>query len=271
MSASDEVAIDVDAYLARIGYRGHVDPTLATLAGLHLAHATHTPFENLDILLGRPIRLDLEGLQSKLVAGRRGGYCFEHNTLFAAVLRTVGFTVTPLAARVRLGATRVGPRTHMLLRVDIDGLPYLADVGFGGESLLQPLPLALGVEAHDHGRVFRLAADAGLHVLQVCRDESSWHDLYAFTLEPQFPADYEVANYYTSTHPSSIFVRQPFVQLATPAASYLLLGRRLSVRQAGQVTSRDLDDDAELLRVLGETFGLAFPPDTRFPSTAAPP
>ena len=133
--------VDLDAYLARIGYRERLDPTVETLRGLHFAHATQIPFENLDILLGRSIVLDLESLQKKLVERRRGGYCFEQNTLFAAVLESLGFAVTRLAARVRFGATSIRPRSHMLLSVEIDGEPWLADVGFGGEGLLHPVPL----------------------------------------------------------------------------------------------------------------------------------
>ncbi len=130
---------DLDAYLRRIDYGGGIEPTLPSLQALHLAHATHIPFENLDILLGRSIRLDLESLQAKLVAGGRGGYCFEQNTLFAAVLRALGFDVTLLAARVRFGANRVLPRTHMALQVHIDNTDWLADVGFGAAGLLLPI------------------------------------------------------------------------------------------------------------------------------------
>jgi N-hydroxyarylamine O-acetyltransferase len=264
-----EPAIDLEAYLARVEYQGALDPTLEVLEGLHLAHATHIPFENLDILLGRSIRLDLGSLQAKLVGARRGGYCFEQNTLFAAVLRQTGFRVTPLAARVRLGATAISPRTHMLLQVDVSGAAYLADVGFGGECLLRPLPLILARETHDHGRVFRLSEDGLWHVLQL-RHGDTWFDLYAFTLEPQFNVDFEVANHFTATHPSSIFVQHPFVQRTTPEASYRLFDRKYSVRQGEEVTSREIRDDAELLRVLDESFRLHFAPETRFPIPAVP-
>src|SRR5262249_54590872 len=132
---------DLDAYLRRIGYAGERRPTAAVLQQLHLAHATHIPFENLDILLGRPIRLDLEGLQAKLVRGQRGGYCFEHNTLFAAALEQIGFRLTRLGARVRFRVTRLLPRVHMALKVDVEGEAWLADVGFGGEGLLLPVPM----------------------------------------------------------------------------------------------------------------------------------
>jgi N-hydroxyarylamine O-acetyltransferase len=268
MSPTVPPPIDLDAYCARIDFAGPVEPTLATLTGVHLAHATHIPFENLDILLGRPIRLDLESLEAKIVAGGRGGYCFEQNTLFAAVLQRIGFALTPLAARVRLGATRVNPRTHMILHVDVEGTAYLADVGFGGECLLGPLPMALGVETNQYGRVFRLIEGAGPWVLQLRRGES-WDDLYAFTFEPQLPVDFEVANHYTATHPLSIFVKHPYVQLTTPEASYRLFDRKLSVRHGEEVSSRELEDDGELLQVLDQTFGLQFPPQTRFPASRA--
>jgi hypothetical protein len=131
MNVESDVTIDLDAYFTRIGYAGVRRPIMETLRALHLAHATHIPFENLDVLLGRRILLDLESLQTKLVRGRRGGYCFEQNALFAAVLERLGFTVTRLAARVRMGVTRVLPRTHVALAVDVDGGSWLADVGFG--------------------------------------------------------------------------------------------------------------------------------------------
>jgi N-hydroxyarylamine O-acetyltransferase len=254
---------DLDAYLARIGYQGGLAPTLETLEGLHLAHATRVPFENLDILLGRPIRLDLEGLQAKLVRDRRGGYCFEQNTLLAAALGRVGFRVTTLAARVRWGATRVLPRTHMLLTVDLDEVPWLADVGFGGDGLLKPIPLSPGREERQFLWSYRVVSEGALWVLQSRRD-GSWTDLYAFTTEPQYPVDYEMANHFTSTHPSSPFVRGPTVQLPTPDARYIVLRREFLVERGAKVSRRMVEGDEELLRILSETFGLNFPPDSRF-------
>src|SRR4051794_36538903 len=116
---NDAGTLDLDAYLARIAYDGPLDPGLETLRALHDQHASQIPFENLDVQLGRPIRLDLESLQQKIVSRRRGGYCFEQNALFAAVLRQIGFRVTTLSARVRYMATAITPRTHMLLRLDL--------------------------------------------------------------------------------------------------------------------------------------------------------
>jgi N-hydroxyarylamine O-acetyltransferase len=257
-------AFDLDAYRDRIGDRGELTPGLATLERLHLAHATSVPFENLDILLGRPIRLDLEGLQNKLVTGRRGGYCFEQNTLLAAALGRVGFRVSCLAARVRWGAKHVLPRTHMLLKVDLDEGPWLADVGFGGEGLLTPIPLDPGREVRQFHWIYRVVDEGGLWVLQTLR-EGSWFDLYSFTTEPQYAVDYEVANHFTSTHPSSRFLRGPTVQLPTPEARYILRGGEFIIDRGGEVSRRPVEGSEALLRLLSETFGLDFPPGTRFP------
>jgi N-hydroxyarylamine O-acetyltransferase len=262
MSEPTSTPFDLDAYLARIGYTGARRPTREVLEALHLAHGTHIPFENLDIQLGRPIRLDLTSLQAKLVHGRRGGYCFEHNALFAAALEQLGFRVTRLAARVRLGATRPTPRTHMLLRVDVDGGAWLADVGFGSGPLL-PLPLTPGPAVQQYGWRFRLQEDAGLWVLQGLAGDA-WGDLYTFTLEPQVAADYEVANHFTATYPDSHFVRLLIVQRTTPEARYTLRNRELRVERGGQVSTQTLATEDDLLGALAEIFGLVFPPGTRF-------
>ena len=134
--------IDLDAYFARIGWRGATDATYDTLAGLLRAHLRHVPFENLDVLLGRDIALDLAALQDKLVRARRGGYCFEHATLFAAVLEALGFAPVRHAARVVLVAPRGEvPRTHMFLSVPLAEGTFVVDPGFGNIAPGAPLPL----------------------------------------------------------------------------------------------------------------------------------
>lgn len=254
--------LDLEAYLQRIGYTGDVRPSRAVLDALHLAHATHIPFENLDILLGRPVSLDLRDIQAKLVRGRRGGYCFEHNLLFGAVLREAGFPVTPLAARVRYRASQVLPRTHMLLLVEVDGAPCIADVGFGAEGLLLPVPFGGGQEARQFAWTYRVVDEAGVFVLQSRRD-GTWLDLYAFTLEPQHPIDFEMANHFTSTHPGSRFVQTLVVQKLAPDARTNLRNRELVVDRGDTVTSRMLAD-SEIVDALAEIFDLCLPPETRF-------
>jgi N-hydroxyarylamine O-acetyltransferase len=255
--------LDLEAYLSRIGYRGDLEPTLPVLTALHLAHGTHIPFENLDVLLGRPICLDLPSLQAKLVQGRRGGYCFEQNTLFATVLERLGFAVTRLAARVRFGVQRVLPRTHMLLMVEVAGAPYLADVGFGRAGLLGPVPLAAGLTTRQFAWSYRLVREPGGWLLQ-WQQQDTWFDLYAFTLEPAYPIDFEMANHYVSTHPASRFVQTLTVMKPTPTARYGLINRDFMMDRGDKVEMRKITDDAEVLPLLAEVFGLEFAAGTKF-------
>jgi len=254
---------DLAAYLARIGLPAAPPPTAAGLAELHLAHATHIPFENLDVLLGRPIRLDPASLQRKLVADRRGGYCFEQNLLFATALEAVGFRLSRLAARVRYRTTRKLARTHMLLSVETEDGPWMADVGFGGSGPLLPLRLTPGSEQRQFHWTYRLTHDAGTWVLQN-RQPEGWQDFYAFTAEPQELVDYEVANHYVSTHPDSPFTRTLAAQRPTPEARYILRNRELTVERAGGSETRTITDE-ELPRVLAELFGLTLPPGVTVP------
>ena len=253
---------DLDAYLERVDYRGPRDSSIETLHGLHLAHATSVPFENLDILLGRDIRLDLESLQRKLITERRGGYCFEQNLLLATALETLGFAVTLLSARVRYGATVVRPRTHMLLLITFADSQWIADVGFGGEGLLEPVRLALDGESRQFQWTYRLVEEGRYYVLQTRRADA-WLDMYAFTLEPNERVDYEVANHYTSTHPTSPFRLAPTVQRPSPEVRYILRGRELITDTGDSVTTRTVSD-GDLLDVLRETFGLDLPDGTTF-------
>jgi N-hydroxyarylamine O-acetyltransferase len=263
MSEGESEQLDLPAYLRRIEYAGERDASRAVLEALHQAHVTHIPFENLDILLGRAIALDLDSLQAKLVAGRRGGYCFEQNLLFAAVLRAFGFTVTQLAARVRLGSDALRPRTHMTLQVEVDGGRWLADVGFGAAGPLLPVPLGGGEASRQNAWSFRIVDEAGQSLLQSSRG-ASWEDLYVFSHEPQHRVDYELASHYTSTHPSSKFTQVATAQRIAPDMRFTLRDRDYSEERGAEMMRRTLADDDEVLDVLAETFGLKFPPGTRF-------
>jgi N-hydroxyarylamine O-acetyltransferase len=255
--------LDLPAYLLRIGYSGPAAPTLEVLTALHQAHVAAVPFENLDILLGRPIALDLPHLQAKLVGARRGGYCFEQNTLFAAALERVGFHVTALAARVREGP-RVLPRNHMLLLVHLPEGPWVADVGFGGDGLLRPQPLTPGAETRVEDAGWRFhTEEGGLWVLEG-NTGAGWEDLYAFTLEPQLPVDFEVANWYMSTYPRSPFVQSLTAQRSEPGRRTVLTNRELVRRGGGKKEASPIRDPEHLLEVLDGAFGLPFPPGTRF-------
>ncbi|MGV9908937.1 arylamine N-acetyltransferase family protein [Streptomyces tendae] len=264
---------DLGAYLDRIGWEGARQPDADTLRGVHLAHLRAIPFENLDALGGRAPSLDLADLTAKLVHGRRrGGYCYEHNTLFAAALEALGVRVTRLAARVVVGAERFEdrPRTHMALVAELPGdpQPYLADVGFGAiGSLLEPVPLTADTEFHGAGRRHRLVhvphrGPLEMWVLEAheAHEGGGWVAQYAFTLEPFEPSDYEVINWHVATNPRSPFARRPYVQRLTPDAHLLLDGDRVTVTRAdGTATERKLTDETEARRVLAEEFGIDVP------------
>ena len=248
------------AYLARIGHAGPVDPSLDTLQALHYAHATHIPFENLDVLLGRGVDLDPAALQQKLVVNRRGGYCFEHNLLFAEVLDTLGFDVTCLSARVRLGAVGVRPRTHMLLLVRFPESRWVADVGFGSDGLLLPVPFEPATESVQSWRSYRVVPEGTWWAMQVRRG-GEWIDLYAFTLDAHERIDYEVLNHFTATHSRSIFRSLLMAQLVSADRRIALRNRVLTVETADGITTRVLTED-EILRELRESFGVQLPAGT---------
>ncbi len=255
-------ALDLGAYFGRIGYAGPCAADIATLRAIQALHPAAIAFENLDPLLGRPVRLDLASLQAKLIGTRRGGYCFEHNTLLAAVLEALGFKVTPLAARVRwmVPPERAeGPRTHMLLRVDLADGPWLADVGFGGFLLAGPVRLQPGIEQPTPGGVMRVLEGDGRFTLQTALPDG-WHDLYRFTLEPQVAADFVVANWFTSTHPAALFTGNLLVQRLTPEGRDTLFNARFTRRRHdGRASERVLGAADDLARVLETAFAIAPP------------
>ncbi|MGW1657305.1 arylamine N-acetyltransferase family protein [Streptomyces atratus] len=268
--------LDLDAYLARIGWTGERRPTAEVLRSVHRAHALGIPFENLDPVLGNAPSLALADLEAKLVRGGRGGYCYEQNTLLAAALTALGFRITLLCARVVLGAGPgdVRPRTHMLMRAEVPGepTPYLADVGFGATgSLLEPIPLVADAELHDSPRRHRLVNtphDGPLEQweLQAQTADGRWAAQYAFTLEPFEAPDYEVINWHIATNPRSPFQHQVYVQRTTPDSHLSLTGRTLAVTaNDGTREERELADGAEVLRVLAADFGIHLPRGTRLP------
>lgn len=260
--------MNLDAYLARIDYHGRRCVNHGVLVDLHEAHCAAIPFENLDVLLGKPILLDSVSLFNKLVVARRGGYCFEQNELFAQALEALGFKVTRLAARVRYRATQVLPRTHMVLRVDVDRDHWLADVGFGGEGPLHPIRLHEGQIDRQGAWTYRLVRDHGLWVLRLQHGAGPL-DLYAFDETPQLPADYEMANWYTCTHPSSIFLRSLTVQRSTHAERLILRNFEFTIDRGFAPETYRLAGEQELWPLLRERFGIALSPETKLPDLQA--
>jgi len=256
--------IDVDAYFARIGYGGPRTPTLETLAGIHFRHPQAIPFENLDPLLKRPIGLTGPALESKLVRAGRGGWCFEQNLLLCDVLRSIGFQVTGLAARVmwNVAAGVVRARSHMLLKIDgLEGGPHIADVGFGGLTLTGPVRLVPDVEQLTPHETFRLTRSADDFVLQASV-RGEWKPLYTFDLQPQLLVDYEVSNWHLATHPESPFVNNLMAARVTPERRYGLFNNKLSTHPLhGDSEQTTLATPAALREVLETLLAIKLPDD----------
>jgi N-hydroxyarylamine O-acetyltransferase len=253
---------DLTAYFNRIGYGGPAEPNLETLSSICARHVAAIPFEGLDPLLGRPVPLDLASLQAKLVRSRRGGYCFEQNAVLAAALRQIGFQTTGLGARVTVmsqpGAP-LGPRGHMVLRVDLPDGPYIADVGFGAALQDAPLRLATGVEQRTPFASYRLTEQDGLYTLNVCTADV-WRAAFVFTLEPQLPADYEMANWFFATHPAGPFTKMIIMQIIKADGRVSLVNTQLSERkQDGRQFERTLQSAAEFAVALDEVFDIEPP------------
>ena len=254
----DSDDIDAGAYLRRVGYTGPREPSLALLRDLVARHTAAIAFENIDPIARRVPSLDLTSLQLKLVAQRRGGYCYEQNTLFQAVLRTLGFAVTGLLARVRRGLPPdvVTARTHMLLRVDLPESTYLADVGFGALTPTAPLALRPDVEQATPNEVFRLRAIGEEYLLQAAVG-SVWEDIYQLALLPQLPADYAMVNWFTATRPNALFVENLMVTRPTPGLRRTLFNHVYTMRHTGEPPERRvLRTRDEYERVMVEAFGL---------------
>ncbi|MBB5445745.1 MULTISPECIES: arylamine N-acetyltransferase [unclassified Paraburkholderia] len=253
--------INLENYFARIGYQGPRAATLDVLRAIHRLHPAAIPFENLNPLTRRPVRLELEAVERKLVTEKRGGYCFEQNILFANVLMQLGFRVTPMLARVVWGREpgTIAPRTHMVLRVDIDGDAWIADVGFGAVTLTAPLRQTAGLAQPIPLGTFRLA-DAGRDTvyLEVLTPDESWTRVYHVDLRAVEWIDYETSNWYTSTSPDSKFVHNLLACRVLPERRLALFNDQFNERDArGQIVNeRRLASAAELADCLRERFGL---------------
>lgn len=226
---------DLEAWLTRIGHDGPRHADLSTLAGVITAQSRAIPFENIDVLLGRPPKLDLDSLQRKLIAGGRGGYCFELNGILGAGLRAMGFTVTDMIGRVIRGLPddTDAPACHRALRVDLPEGAFLADCGFGNLTPTAPLLMQPGLEQSTPHETMRLTPFRDEMLLQV-RLNGDWQNVYRLSPRPALRMDYEVGNWFTATNPGSPFVSN--IVLARPGPD----GQRITLFN-GRVTTRTAD------------------------------
>lgn len=262
--------IDLENYLHRIGHPGPRPPSLELLSALCARHPASIPYENIDPLLGRPPSLTPAAVAEKLLKQRRGGYCFEQNLLLQLALEALGFEVTSLAARVvwmRPDDAPPRPRSHMLLKVTVPGSerpePYIADAGFGGNLMDAPLPLVADEPQRTPHAVLRFTRTGESYTAET-RLPAGWAPMYRFTLEPHAVADYEPLNWYTATHPTSIFCHNLLMERVTPALRVGLFNDRLVQRRPGMppATSR-VASLAEFATVLQEAFGIELPATER--------
>jgi len=243
-----------DAYLERIAYRGSTNPTATTLRELHRAHLFSIPFENLDIPLGRKIVCDEKSFLRKIVERRRGGFCYEMNGAFAALLRALGFKVTLLSARVPRENGSIGPEfDHLTLRVDLEQ-SWLADVGFG-ESFLDPLRLEVGVEQVQDNGEFRIVEEQSSLHLERSAPGGIWKRQYAFTLQPRRLDEFAPMCHHHQTSAESPFTSKRVCTLAMPDGRVTLSDRRLIVTRGGKRTERLLSEK-QRQKVLKENFGI---------------
>jgi N-hydroxyarylamine O-acetyltransferase len=248
--------LNIKAYLERINYQGSLAPTAETLRALQVAHLLAVPFENLSIHASEPIVLEDDALFKKIVERRRGGFCYEANGLFAALLRALGFDVRMLSAGVANAEGGFGPDfDHMALMVTL-GRRWLVDVGFG-DSFREPLLLDERSEQVQGERAFRLVPD-GTHLILMRRDEGDeWKAQYRFTLQDYEYADYAEMCRYHQTSPQSHFTRARICSRATEAGRITLSEMRfITTSEKGERQEQTLTSEEEYAEFLARHFGV---------------
>lgn len=254
--------VNLKAYFERIGFAGSIAPTLATLETILALHPAAIPFENLNPLLGLPVSLELAAIEKKLLAERRGGYCYEHNLLLMAVLRELDYSVRGLAARVLWTNPDAvdGEAHHMLVLVEIAGSSYIADVGFGGMTPTAPLKLKREAEQATPHETYRLLGGDPLWRLEA-RIGEDWRPVYVFDTTEKSAADYAGSNAFLSTDPASSFRKELRLSLAPPGKRINLRDNRLTIHKKGEEPETRFLTSAEQLReTMADVFGLQLPP-----------
>jgi N-hydroxyarylamine O-acetyltransferase len=250
--------LDIDAYLARINYTGPRTPSYDTLAAILRGHIASIPFESFDVLLGRPIRLDPEALQAKIVTSRRGGYCFEHASLMHAALDAIGFAPVRHASRVVLFEQRhESVRQHMFLTVAVGGATYVIDPGFGPFACPLPIPVD-GTPVPTNASTHRLSHEGNDWVLYVAQDGKQTPG-WISTMEEEYPVDFEMMNYYISTHPASFFTRNILASAVTPEGRVNIMNQDVNLIRNGTGQSIRLTDRKRLRSLVAQHFGFDLP------------
>jgi arylamine N-acetyltransferase len=247
----------VEGYLERIGYRGPVDRSYKTLAAIQEAHLSTVPYENLDIILGRKLSLEIPDLYRKIVINRRGGYCFELNALFRWLLQQLGFQVTSYMARFLRDETGIPMRRHHVLKVVAeDEVAYLCDVGVGGNIPTWPIPIVTDKVSEQDSGTYRLQKDDFLGwVLEEIR-HGEWSRLYSFTEEVQLPIDFIMPSFYCEHSPDSIFKKQVMVSIRTPEGRITVANEEFRIFTKDKVQTFVPGTEEERREALKKYFGI---------------
>lgn len=253
------------AYFKRIGFEGKPERNLDTIKELHFLHPQAIPFENIDPFLEVPVELTLPCVFQKMVKQGRGGFCFEQNLLFGAVLNTLGFDLVGLSARVfwEIGEGEIRPRDHMLLLLDLDGIKYLLDVGFGSASFSSPLVLDQDGIQDTGDYQYRISLVLGFYYLEIMI-KSSWRLMHRFGLEHQMLPDYEVVSWYLCTFPKSVFIKDLMVARSFLGGRYALHNNQFTVHKKNEASvKRPLHTVEELIGILQEKFLIKLPENAK--------
>jgi N-hydroxyarylamine O-acetyltransferase len=248
-------------YLQRLGFDAPPAPTLETLRQLQLRHTDAFPFENLTTLMGEPVLIDLPSIEQKVLHEGRGGYCYELNHLFLALLQTLGFDARGITGRVVMGQPEGAwtARTHRLSLVTLDGVRYITDVGFGGMVPTAPLMLDTEAEQFTPHETYRIEPHADGYTLRANVGDE-WRAMYIFDLQRQEDIDYTLGNWYVSTHPESSFVKQLMVARTGEGWRRTLSNGNFAIHRTGSESERrQVTDVDELIGLLESEFGIRVP------------
>jgi len=256
--------LPIAPYLARIGYTGPVLPMVEALHALQSLHNESVPYENLDIMRGVPLSLEIPAIYDKVVTRGRGGYCFELNGLFAWLLRRVGYGVTEHFARYLRDEPTLPMRRHRVLLVEAEGQTFLCDVGIGSCVPTFPLRFEMYLEQPQRRDLFRIVPDDTLgYVLEEKRHGNTplaggaWLPLFSLTLEKQFGAmDFLATSWYCESHPDSFFRKANMVSMRTPTGRKTLDGRTFKIFDGDDVNVIEAANDEEFNLLLKQYFGI---------------
>ncbi|NBF06435.1 arylamine N-acetyltransferase [Pseudomonas sp. Fl5BN2] len=253
--------MNFDLYLRRLGYDRAPPPTLETLQELQLRHVCRFAFESLSTLLRVPVPIDLASVERKILHQGRGGYCYELNQTFLVLLQHLGYEARGITGRVVIGGPEDAhtARSHRLALLHLEGRRYIVDVGFGGMVPTAPLLLDTCEEQATPHEPYRITEREGSYTLRV-KVMDEWRAMYVFDLQVQGDVDYEMGNWYVSTHKDSPFLGQLKVALMGPGIRRTLNNGSYALHRMGLPSERrEITDARELMGLLQDEFGLRLP------------